>query len=106
MSRKAVRRWLAAVIVLVVLVGGAYVVGVRFFVMTPDDIPGGATLVLLGAKDLQVVDSPAAYCVRHGDKPDLTCRGAIGITIGQESILARFGFVDWLYRLSGAPAAA
>src|SRR6185312_5003309 len=104
MSRRATRRWLAAVIVLVVLIGGAYVIGVRCFVMTPDDIPGGATLILLGARDLQPVDSPAAYCIRQGNKPDLACRGAVGITIGEESILARFGFVDWLYRLSGAPA--
>ena len=105
MTRR-VRRWLAAIIVVVVVIGGAYLIGVRCFVMTPDDIPGGATLILLGARDLQVVDSPAAYCIRHGDKPDLACRGAIGITIGEESLLARFGYVDWLYRLSGVPAAA
>jgi hypothetical protein len=103
MTRRG-RRWLTAIVVVVVVLGGAYFAGLRLFVLTPREVAGGATLLLMGAGDLAPVDSSAGYCVRHGSGADPACRSAINVTIGQSAILARFGFADWLYRLSGAPA--
>lgn len=99
-------RWLSLLaVILLVMVGGAYLAGVRAFVVQPiGAVPKGVTAIVTGFPGLRFIDSPDAFCYREQGYVNLLCRGMIAGRVAQNgTILLRLPYSSFLYSLSGAP---
>jgi hypothetical protein len=100
------RRWLVVLaVILVTVVGGAYLADVRVFVVQPiGAVPEGVTVVVTGSPGLRFIDSPDAFCQREQGYINLLCRGMIAGRVAQNgTVLLRLPYSSFLYSLSGAP---
>ena len=93
---------LRKVIAAVVLLGtGAFVyTQLTIFAIPPiGALPQGATLVLWrGDANLEFIDSPDGFCVRHNDRVNLLCRGVVLVAIEEHTErLVRLPYMDFVY---------
>jgi hypothetical protein len=72
-----------------------------FLVPSIEAYPGGGTLVVWRSPDMPLVDSTDARCRRQFGTVTDFCRGQVVTTIGNQGILLRLPFSDFLYRYSG-----
>lgn len=97
-------KWLIAVNVALAVVLGIWLGGIRVFVIQPiGAIPDGVTAIVINIRGLNFIDSPDAFCNRHG-QPNLLCRGVTTAKVAAEgTILLRLPYSQTLYDLTGAP---
>ncbi|QIB36982.1 hypothetical protein G3A56_02400 [Rhizobium oryzihabitans] len=99
--------WLPAALILVLLVGLFVVGGVRIVVTAPNYSAqlAPATLIVANAGNLNLIDSPQAFCARTG-KPgnDFCAAGALAGIMQNGKMLMRLPYSELLFQMSGAPA--
>ncbi|WP_395774066.1 hypothetical protein [Agrobacterium pusense] len=96
--------WLPAALI-VVLIGGLFVVGgVRIVVTAPNYSAqlAPATLIVANASNLNLIDSPQAFCARTG-KPgnDFCSAGALAGILQNGRMLVRLPYSEALYKMAG-----
>ena len=79
--------------------------GVRIVVIQPiGAIPDGVTAIVVGVKNVNLIDSPDAICNRHEGGVSLWCRGREAAAIAKNGrIIARLPYSETLFWMTGAP---
>lgn len=79
--------------------------GVRIVVIQPiGALPEGVTAIVMGVKNVNLIDSPDAICNRHEGGVSLWCRGREAAAIARNGrIIARLPYSETLFRMTGAP---
>lgn len=99
--------WLPAALIFVLIVGLFVVGGVRIVVTAPNYSAqlAPATLIVANASNLNLIDSPQAFCARTG-KPgnDFCAAGALAGIMQNGKMLVRLPYSELLFQMSGAPA--
>lgn len=97
--------WLPAAIIVVLIVGLFVLGGVRIVVTAPNYSAqlAPATLIVANAGDLNLIDSPQAFCSRSG-KPgnDFCAAGTLAGIMQNGKLLVRLPYSEALYRMTGA----
>lgn len=79
--------------------------GLRVVVIQPiGALPEGVTAVVMGVKNVRLLDSPDAICARHEGGVSLLCRGREAAAIASQGIiLLRLPYSETLFRMTGGP---
>jgi len=99
------KKWLLASVGFLLVALGAWLGGVRIIVIQPiGAIPNGVTAVVVGVRNVRIVDSPDAICTRTQGGVSLLCRGATAAAIVRTgTILLRLPYSETLFRMTGGP---
>jgi hypothetical protein len=74
--------------------------GLRLVVFAPVGDQPGKMILATGLRELNVIDSPQAYCFRQGDS-DPTCPISFGVAIAHEgTVLAELPYVEALQKMT------
>lgn len=94
-----------AAILLALLVALVKLVGLSIIVIQPLGVlPDGVTVVVVGIKNTNFIDSPDAICARNEGGVSLLCRAREGAAVADHgTILLRLPYSEMLFRLTGAP---
>lgn len=87
-----------------VAVFAAYLAGVRIVVIQPiGALPNGVTAIVMGVKNVNIIDSPDAICIRHEGGVSLLCRAREAGAIAEHGkILLRLPYSSILFKMTGA----
>lgn len=98
--------WLPAAIIVVLIVGLFVVGGVRIVVTAPNYSAqlAPATLIVANAGNLNLIDSPQAFCARTGKAGnDFCAAGALAGIMQNGKMLVRLPYSEALFAMTGAP---
>lgn len=98
-------RTLVAMIAVLGVGLAVWLTGLRVIVIQPiGAIPKGVTAVVVGLKNVNLIDSPDAICNRKNGGVSLMCRAVTAAAIADAgTILVRLPYSETLFRLTGAP---